>query len=682
MEIRNVILLSHSGAGKTSLSEAILFTTGAITRMGKVEEGNTTSDYDPEEIKRKISLNLTILPCSWKGTKINLLDSPGYTDFLGEVIVGLRVVEGAILIVDAASGVEVGTEQFWGYIRERDLPCLIFINKMERENANFYRTLEDIKSKLSPSCLPLQIPIGAQADFKGIIDLISQKAYFGSQSKEGKIPLDLEGEVSSFREKLVEAAVEAEDELIAKYLEGEEIGTDEIQRGIQKGVKARKLFPVLVGSALQNIGIPLLLDAILAFLPSPQEVPVIVKKPSSGEEVKISPSPKAPLVAFVFKTTADPYMGKLSYFRVFSGVLTSNSQAWNSNKEGMERVGQLFFVRGKTQETTAQVEAGDIGAVARLPLAGTGDTLSTKENPFILPPLVFPSPILSLALHPQSKADLDKMGFVLPRLLEEDPVLKVRREQDTGETLLAGLGETHLEVAVERLKSKFGVEVKLEIPKVPYKETISTSAKADYRHKKQTGGHGQFAHVYLELEPLPRGSGIQFEDRIVGMAISRNYIPAVEKGVYEAAQEGVLAGYPVVDVKAILYDGKEHPVDSSDICFKIAGAYAFKKALEQAKPLLLEPIMKLKVTVPEAFTGDIISDLNTKRARVLGMTPEGGKNTIEALVPLAEIQRYAIDLRSLTQGRGTFTIEFSHYEEVPPHLAQKIIAERKAAKLT
>jgi len=668
-KIRNVVLLSHSGAGKTSLTEAILYSLGLVSRLGRVEDGTTTSDYDPDEARRKISLNLSIIPALWKEHKINLLDIPGYADFVGEVKAALRVAEGSVIVVDATSGVQVGTEQAWTYAEEAGLPRLIFINKMDRENADFLRTLEDIRRKLGPRAFALQLPIGSHTAFKGIVDILSGKAYLGPKGEAGSVPQELEAQLATLREKLVEAVVETEEELLARYLEGEELSEEALRAALIRAVKKGQIIPVLAGSAFQLTGTSPLLDSIVALLPSPKEVPG-----------PVSPDPAGPLAALVFKTSADPYVGRLTYLRVFSGTLFSNSQAWNANKGQMERIGQLFFLRGKNQEITTQIIAGDIGAIAKLSVTATNDTITTREHPQAMPPIAFPSPLLSLAVHPKTKADLDKMGIVLPKLLEEDPTLKLRKESDTGETFLMGLGETHLEVAVERAQRKFGVELTLSVPRVPYKETISTPVKADYRHKKQTGGHGQFAHVYLEMEPLPRGSGVQFENRLVGQSMSRSYVPSVEKGVFEAALEGILARYPVIDVKAVLYDGKEHPVDSSDFSFKIAGAYAFRKGLEEGRPLILEPIMKMEVTVPEAATGDVIGDLNSKRARVLGVSREGGKSIVDVQVPLAEVQRYAIDLRSITQGRGQFSMTFSHYEELPPHVAQKIIAQRQAEK--
>jgi len=676
--IRNVVFLSHSGAGKTSLSEAILFNSGAIPRLGKVDDGATTSDYDPDEIKRKISLNLSLLPCQWRETKVDLIDTPGYSDFVGEVKSAMRVCEGAVIVICAASGVEVGSEQVWTYCEEADLPRLIFVNKMDRENADFYRTVEDIQSKLGSKCLPVQLPVGAQNNFEGIIDLLAMKNYVGSTGKEAEIPSALQAQVDSFHGKLVEAVAGVDESLIEKYLNDEEISLEELRTGLRQAVVTGKIVPILVGSAIQNVGIIPLLDAVCDYLPSPKEREVVIV--SDSAEQKIEPSQAVPLAALVFKTSADPYVGKLTYFRVYTGSIDSNSQVWNTTRNEMERIGQLFIMRGKTQELVSKLGAGDIGVVAKLSLTGTGDTLCSRDKPMKIVPILFPEPVFSGAVHPKTKADLDKLGVALSRLSEEDPTLRVRREADTNETILSGIGETQLEVAVEKMLRKFGVGVKLETPKVPYKETVTVSAKAEYKHKKQSGGHGQYGHVLLALEPLPRGSGLEFVNKIVGGTIPRNYIPAVEKGVNEAAQEGVLAGYPVVDIKSTVYDGSFHPVDSSDICFKIAGAQALKKGLSQGQPVLLEPIVNIKITVPENFTGDIMGDLNNKRARVLGMSPEGGMNVIEAQVPLAEVLRYTIDLKSMTQGRGRYTFEFSHYEEVPSHIQSKVIAERQAKK--
>ncbi len=676
--IRNVVLLSHSGAGKTSLSEAALVTAGAITRLGKVDAGTTTSDYDPDEVKRKISINLTLLPFAWRETKINLIDPPGYADFAGEIKAAVRVSEGAVVMVSAAAGVEVGTEQVWAYSEEAGLSRLIFVNKMDRENANFYRTVSEIQGKFGSKCLPLSLPIGAHNDFQGVVDLLTMKAHVGSPAKEVEIPASLSESVSSFREKLVEAIAEVNDVLLEKYLGSGELSLEELTTGLRQVIIKGKIVPILAGSALQNVGISWLLDAINSYLPSPKEREVVTVGDLAVPGVR--PSREAPLTALVFKTSADPYVGKLTYFRVYSGIITSNSQVQNAMRGETERIGQLFALRGKTQEPVAQIGAGDIGAVAKLGLTSTGDTLTSQPEMVKIVPASFPQPIFSMAVHPKTKADLDKLGLALSRLTEEDPTLQVRREADTSETILSGLGDTQLEVAAEKILRKFGVSVNLEIPKVSYKETITIATKAEYKHKKQTGGHGQYGHVRLELEPLARGRGLEFVNKIVGGAIPKNYIPSVEKGVNEAAKEGGLAGCPVVDMKVAVYDGSFHPVDSSDICFKIAGAQAFKKGLTAGQPILLEPIVDVKVTAPGDFTGDIIGDLNTKRAQVLGMNPEDGHNVIEAKVPLAEVLRYAIDLKSITQGRGSYTTKFSHYEEVPDHVAQRIIAQRQTGK--
>lgn len=672
--IRNVVLLSHGGAGKTSLAEAALFAAGAINRLGRVDEGATTSDYDPDEIKRHISLNLALLPCQWRDTKINLLDTPGYLDFVGEVKAAIRVAEGAVVVVSAASGVEVGTEQVWDYSQEAALARLIFVNKMDRENADFLQTVSQLQSVFSAGCLPLQLPIGAHNDFTGIVDLLSLKAFMGDKAEEGEIPPAMAAEVATWREKLVEAIAEMDDNLIEKYLGGEELSQEELSKGLRQAVAEGKVVPVLAGSALKSIGIGMLMDAVSDFLPAPAE-----RKVAAGDDV-IDQSQEAPLAALVFKTTADPYVGKLTYFRVYGGVISSNSHVWNVSRDGDERLGQLFMVRGKTQESVERVVAGDIGAVAKLALASTGDTLGSQDKPLKLAPIKFPSPIFSQAVHPKTKADLDKLGTALHRLAEEDPTLRVHREADTNETVISGMGITQLEAAAEKMQRKFGVGVALSLPRVPYKETITAPAEAEYKHRKQSGGHGQFGHVFLRLEPLPGGSASEFISKIVGGSIPRNYIPAVEKGVLEGTQEGILAGYPVVNIRTTLYDGSFHPVDSSDICFKIAGAGAFKRGMEAGQPILLEPIMNIRITVPNDFTGDVIGDMNTKRAHVQGMNPEDGVNIIEAKVPLAEILRYAIDLKSLTHGRGQFTTEFDHYEQVPTHLAQKLIEEKQAEK--
>jgi elongation factor G len=566
----------------------------------------------------------------------------------------------------------------WNDAEKANFPRLMFVNKMDRDNADFLSTLKGIQAKLSPKCLPVQLPIGSQKDFQGIIDLVTMKAYIGADSQEAEIPAALQEQAEASREKLVEAAVEADDALINKYLEGEAINADEIGAAIRKSTIAGTLVPVFAGSALKGIGARQILNGICSYLPSPEEKgAVIAKNVATGNQEEIRPDPESPFSSLVFKTTADPYVGKLSYFRVYSGVISSNSQVWNANKNSAERIGQLFTMLGKNQQPVPQVAAGDIGAVAKLSSTTTADTLCARERPVTLPGIEFPKANFSMAIQPLTKTDLDKMSTVLPRICEEDPSLQTRREADTSEFIISGVGDSHLETVKEKIRRKFGVEVRLDPPKIPYKETITTSTKAEYKHRKQTGGHGQYGHVLLELEPLPRGGGFEFAEKIFGGAIPQNYIPSVEKGVNEAKQEGVLAGYPVVDVKVSLYDGSFHAVDSSDIAFKIAGAQALKKGLSQGQPVLLEPIMNLTVTVPEAYTGDITSDLNTKRGRVLGMNPGNGINVIQAQAPYAELVRYATDLRSITQGRGSFVMEFDHYEEVPAYISQKIVADKK-----
>lgn len=677
-QIRNIVLLSHGGAGKTSLSEAMLFNAGVINRMGRVDDGTTTSDWDPDEQKRKISTSTSLLPIEWKGAKINLLDAPGYADFVGEMKAATKVADAACIVICAASGVEVGTELVWQYANEAGLPRLAFVNKMDRENADFARTLEQMQRSLDSKCVALQLPIGAQASFKGVVDLIDQKAFLGIEGTEAPVPEDLQDAVASHREKLLEAVAETDDELLTKYLEGETLTQEELWRGLRTAVASGAVVPVLVGSALQNVGVRRYMDSLLAVAPSPVDRDAIkVRNTQANQEEALSADPQGPLAAFVFKSTADPYVGKLTYFRVFSGTLKSDIQSWNANKGKQERVGQLLLVRGKTQEPTQQVGVGDLGAVAKLTETTTNDTLTAREHPVTIAPISFPPPLYSAAVHPRTKVDLDKMGPALARLVEEDPTLHVHRDADTSETILSGIGESHVEIAVEKMKRKFGVDVVTGTPKVSYKETISMPVKSEYKHKKQTGGHGQYGHVFLELEPMSRGSGFEFAEKVVGGAVPRNYIPAVEKGVHSAILEGVLARFPVVDLKVTLFDGSYHPVDSSDIAFQIAAAQAFKQGVQKGQPVLLEPIVSLKVTVPESLTGDVMSDLNTRRAKVLGMTPHDGQSTIEALAPQAEVQHYAADIRSITQGRGTFTTELSHYEEVPAHLAQKIIEQTK-----
>jgi len=676
-QIRNVGLFSHGGAGKTSLAEAMLFQSGAITRLGKVEEGTTTTDFDPDEIKRHISVSTALAPCEWKGHKINVLDTPGYADFIGEVVQAMRVVDGAVILLDAVSGLEVGTETVWQEAEKNGVPRFFYVNKMERENANFEGALQSLRSRFGKGVVPLQIPIGSQQTFKGVVDLLTMTAIVDDKGAPQEIPAELRDSAEAHRDTLVETVVELDDELINKYLEGEQISVDELKRALAMGVKGKTVFPVLCGSALANRAVAPLLDALVAFMPSPLEV---VVRTSDGDVPARKLAEGGQLAALVWKTVSDPYVGRLNYFRVYSGSIQSDSHFWNPNKGREERVGQLYMLMGKRQDPVPRVGTGDIGAVAKLQETATGDTMTSRENPIQLPPIQFPDPVFSAAISPKTKADLDKLGAALARMTEEDPTIRVEKNTETGDTLMSGMGESHIDITAERMKRKFGVEVNIDMPKVPYRETITATARAQGRYKKQTGGHGMFGDTWLELEPLPRDSGFQFEDRIVGGAVPKNFIPAVEKGIRESLQEGILAGFPVVDVKAILYDGSYHPVDSNEMSFKIAASMGFKKAAAEAKPVLLEPMVEMAITVPDAYTGDVIGDLNGKRAQVLGMVPEDGFTTIQARAPYAEVRRYATDLRSITGARGKFTMKFSGYEEVPPHVAQQVIAEAKKEK--
>ena len=660
--IRNLALLSHSGAGKTSLAEAMLLASGGINRLGQVAEGNTTSDYEPEEVERQSSVQTTLVPCEWKGKKVNLLDTPGYADFAGEVVSALAAADSALVVVSAVDGVEVGTETTWQHAERLGLPRMILINKLDREYADFLETLGKIRARFGRNCVAVHLPKGS---LEGVVELL------------GPAAADQHPRFSEFREALVEAAAEADDALTEKYLDAGDLSQQELAAGLKAGVLAGSIFPVLASSATQEIGITQLLDFITDYAPSPLDLPAIEAKSSSGETVEIGPGESSPLAVRVFRTTADPYVGKLSYLKVVGSTLRGDSQVWNVNKGQAERVAQLFVPRGKDQEGVPSLSPGDIGAVAKLQYTGTGDTLAQREKAITLPALEFPNAVHSVSISPKTKTDMDKMGSSLARLVEEDPSLRVNRDQDIGETVLSGLGDAHIDVACKKLKRKFVVEVLVSTPSIPYRETISMKTNAEYRHKKQSGGHGQYGHVFLTLEPLPRGSGVEFGNRVVGGAVPKEYIPAVEKGVMEAVQQGILAGSRVVDLKVTLYDGSSHSVDSSNMAFQIAATQALKKGLQQGNSVLLEPIMHVTVRVPDAFTGDIMGDLNGKRARVSGRSPQDGYSLVEAQAPLSEMQRYATDLRSMTQGRGSYTMEFSHYEEVPAHVAQKVAGESK-----
>jgi len=676
-KIRNIALFGHGDSGKTSLAEAILFNAGKIKRMGKVDDGTTVSDFDPDEQKRGISVNATPLTFEWRDVKINLIDTPGFADFIGEVVATLRVVDCAVFVLSAVAGVEVQTEIIWKMADDKDMPRSIFINKMDRENASFERCLQQLQDIYGSRIVPFQLPIGEEHDFKGVVDLIANKAFIydgEGKAEEIDIPGDMADQVEAAREKVIEGAAEASDELMEKYLEEEEISEEEVLEALLDGVSQGKVVPVLCGSATHNIAVDRLIITMVNALPSPAVIEEITAfKRGSDEEITLKASVDSPLSALVFSTISDPYVGRLTYFRVFSGTISSDSTVYNPNRDKDERIGQVFVICGKSQVSVQEIPTGDIGGVAKLAATATGDTLCDKNNPVVLPSIQFYDPVMSLAVEPKTKGDEDKLSVALSRLSEEDPTFHVRRDTEVKQTIISGMGEAHLDIMMERMARKFGVNVHRDLPKVPYKETIRKSAKAEGKHKKQTGGHGQFGVAYLEIEPLERGAGFEFVDKVVGGAIPKQFIPSVEKGVRKAMEEGALAGYPIVDFRATVYDGKYHPVDSSDISFQIAGSLALKNAVADADAYLLEPIMNVEILVPDAYTGDVIGDLNSKRGRIQGMEPEGGLQLIRAQVPMAEMLRYSIDLRSITGGRGSFRMELSHYEEVPSHIAQKII---------
>ncbi len=662
--LRNVALISHGGAGKTTLTEALLYTAAAITRRGSVEEGNTVSDFDPEEQRRQISLSLSVCPLEWRDTKVNVLDTPGYTDFAGEVKEALRVADAAIVQVCAVNGVEVGTELVSQYADERDLPRLVVIGRLDREHADFERAIEGVRSLYGSRAAVVQLPLGHERSLRGYVDLITQRAVITSngESHEEEVPAEMGDGVAEAREALLDTIAELDDDLLAKYLDGQEVDAGELLAALQAGTKAGKVVPVYCTSASTNVGVPAVLDAIVACLPSPVEAGTA--------------NPAKATAALVFKTTSDPFVGKISYFRVIAGTFRADAHVWNSNRQHEERVAQVATARGKLQETAGDVPSGDIGVINKLGDTGTGDTLASHDHPVVLEGINYPPPSYHVAVEPKTKADLDKLGPALARLMEEDHTITVRKDPDTNQTILSGMGETHLDVAMERLKNKYKLELVLDTPRVPYRETVRGNGKAQGRHKKQTGGHGQFGDVWIELEPRETGAGYEFVDRVVGGSVPRQFIPAVDKGIQETFAEGLISGNRVVDVRAIVYDGSYHPVDSSEMAFKLAAGIAVRKAAEQAHAVLLEPILNVVVTVPEAYMGDVMSDLTTKRARIEGMEPTGtGSQRIKAQVPQAEMQRYSIDLRSITQGRGIFSTSFSHYEEVPSHISQQVIAE-------
>ncbi|HTU01652.1 MAG TPA: elongation factor G [Candidatus Sulfotelmatobacter sp.] len=680
--IRNVALVSHGSAGKTTLTEALLFSAGASNRLGRVDEGTTTTDFDEDEIRRKISISTAMAWAEWRGHKLTLVDTPGYAAFLADAKNALRVVDGAVVVVGATDGVKVQTEKVWSAAAALELPRAVYLSKMDRERADFARALEDVKKNLSPSAVAVQLPIGQEAGFAGVVDLVRMRALRFAPDGPGKptesdIPTDLRAEADRQRAALVEAVAEADDRLLEKYLETGELSEAEVRDGLLRAVRTQKLFPILCGAPLRNIAATPLLDLIVDAFPSPLDRPAPeAVDAKSGGAVRLEAKDEGPLAALVFKTIADPFAGKVTMFRVYSGTIRSDSTILNASKGMKERIGPLLQLRGKQQTPTEALGAGDIGAVVKLKETGTGDTLSDEKSPVKLPEISFPAPVISVAVEPKAKGDEDKMSTAFSRLREEDPTIQIRYDPQTKETVVSGMGRAHVEILAERLKRKFGVDVTLKTPRVPYKETIKARVReVQGRHKKQTGGRGQFGDCWIHMDPLPRGGGFEFANQIVGGAIPRNFIPAVEKGVVEAMERGSIAGYPVVDLKVTVYDGSTHPVDSSEMAFKLAGRLAFRKAMAQARPILLEPIMTVEVVAPGDCMGDIVGDLNSKRGRVLGIEAKGRNQAVKANVPLAEMLEYDSRLRSITGDRGDYSMEFDHYEEVPAQIQERIVTE-------
>jgi elongation factor G len=645
--IRNICFVGHGGCGKTSLAETLLFNSGAVTRIGKVNDGNTVSDYLQEEIQRNISISTSLLPVENKGVKVNILDTPGYSDFIGEVISALRVADSALLVLCGVGGVEVQAEIIWDMMEEKQIPRIIYINKLDRENSNPEKVVDQLKT-IYPDArfVQMQIPVGREAAFEGVVDIL-----------QSNIPEEYKDEIELLKETLTEAAAEADDDVLMKYLEGEELSLDELKLITKKAIAQNMIVPILFGSAEKNIGTNELLQFVTDYVPAP--------------------TPIEDKAALVFKTLADPYLGKMTFFKVYGGTFSGESVVYNSTREVEEKMGQLFYLRGKNQDNTTSVSAGDIAVVAKLQETKTGDTLCTKENKVVLEGINFPKPSLPLAVRPKSKGDEDKLGSALARLVDEDPTISVSKNTETKQTILSGMGEMQLDIVGEKLARKFGVAVETEVPRVPYRETIKKEVQVEGKHKKQSGGHGQYGHVWIKMGPNP-DSEFEFTEEIFGGAVPRNFFPAVEKGLREAVAEGFLAGYPMTNVKFTLYDGSYHSVDSSEMAFKLAAILAFKKGAEQANPTLMEPMVEAEIKVPEAFMGEVIGDINTKRGRVLGMEPEGKFQVIKAQVPQSEMMRYAIDLKAMTQGRGSFKTEFIGYEEVPTRLQETLVAQLKA----
>ncbi|QQY79450.1 elongation factor G [Keratinibaculum paraultunense] len=679
-KIRNLSLIGHSGSGKTTLTEAILYVTGVIKRQGKVDDGNTVSDFDKEEIARKVSIGTSVIPTEWQDIKYNFLDTPGYFDFAGEMYGALRASEGAILLIDASSGVEVGTEKAWKYTEEHNIPKMIFLNKMDKENVNFEKNLNNIKDYFGDKVIPFTLPIGEAENFKGFVSTIDEIAYEydGKDAKKIDIPAGLQDDIASINESLMEKVAETDEELMEKYFEGEEFTIDEIRKGLKLSIMNGDLVPLIVGSAENAVGIDYLLNVAKNYMPNPTEVgPYVGKK--GDEEVERKVDVNEPFSAIVFKTIVDPFVGKLSLFKVISGKITKDDEIYNASKDTTEKLGGLFVLRGKNQIDVPEILAGDIGATSKLQITQTGDTICSKSDPILYPRIEYPQPTLYFAVEPKSKGDEEKISSSLRKLVEEDPTFIIERNSETKQLLIGGQGNMQLTVIKDKLKNNFGVDVVLTTPKVAYRETIKGTSSVQGKHKKQSGGAGQYGDVYIRFEPTEED--FVFEEEVFGGAVPKNFFPAVEKGLRESLEKGVLAGYPVVNVKATLFDGSYHPVDSNEMAFKIAASLAFKKGMQEANPVLLEPIMHLEILVPEEYMGDVMGDMNKRRGRILGMEPQpDGSQLIIAEAPQAELFQYAIDLRSMTQARGSFTMEFARYEEVPSDIAEAIIEEAKAEK--
>ena len=674
--IRNVAVLGHGGSGKTTLTEALLFKTGVTTRIGRVEDGTTVADWDPEEQRRGLSINLSVIPIEYENLKINLIDTPGYLDFSGEQISALHVAEAGLILVDAVAGAEVGTELAWDILNEQKCPRIIFVNKMDRENANYEHVIDSLRTTLgNAKIIPMQLPIGQADTFRGVISLVTMKAYMGKESKEAPIPDDMLAAAEAAHTAMAEAAAETDDELIVKYLDGEDLDPEEVRHALHQGVRSGTIAPVYFGSATADVGLERLLQGLGRYVPAPDEHPIVAQQDENP--IELNNDPNGPVAAAVFKTIIDRYVGRMNYVRVVSGTLHKDSTLINERTKHSYRIAGLSIARGKELINVNELVAGDIGVVTKLEDLLTGDTLTSADHPIQLERANYPRPLYSVGISPATQADSAKLGHSLHLLTEEDPTLRVQTISATKQTVLQGMGESHVDVAVRRLETKFGVKVETSMPKVPYRETITKIASAQYRHKKQTGGAGQFAEVHMRVEPLTSGEGFEYVSEVFGGVISGVFLPSIEKGVRQVLNQGVIAGYPVVDVKAVVYDGKEHPVDSKDIAFQTAGREVFRQAMKEASPVLLEPIYQVDVTVPDEYMGDVMGDFNTRRGRVQGMDQKNNRTVIHAMVPLAEILRYGTDLRSMTQGRGVYTIEFDHFEQMPSYLAETVISQHK-----